>query len=154
MKRVLILFAAFLFLGITSFKSGEGIKWMDFNSGYDLAKKKNKVMLVDVYTDWCGWCKRMDRDTYEHSEIYPVVTKDFVAIKFNPEVTDVMYSFEGRKYNGSDLAGLISNYNLTGYPTTIFIYPKEKKSEVIAGYKNAEQMKVVLADIKTKFYKK
>jgi thiol-disulfide isomerase/thioredoxin len=41
----------------SSFKSADEIKWLDFNKGYELAKKKKKIMLVDVYTDWCGWCE-------------------------------------------------------------------------------------------------
>ncbi len=138
----------------TAFKTSEEIKWVDFNKGYDLAKKKNKIMLVDVYTDWCGWCKRMDRDAYAKPTVSDLVNKDFVAIRFNPEVTGVMYSFEGKSYTGEQLAGVISNHQISGYPTTIFIYPKVKKTEIVVGYKNEEQMISVLGDIKSKFYGK
>lgn len=132
----------------------EELKWMDFNSGYELAKKKNKIMLVDVYTDWCGWCKRMDKDAYAKPNIAATINDDFVAVKFNPEITNVSYVFEGKTYTGEQLAGVISNYQISGYPTTIFIYPKTKKSEVVVGYKNAEQMAPILADMKKKYYGK
>jgi len=49
-----------LFIVTSSFKSANELTWNDFDSGYKLAKKKKKIMLVDVYTDWCGWCKVMD----------------------------------------------------------------------------------------------
>ncbi len=146
--------ALFLFtLSFSSFKANNEIKWMDFNKGYELAKKKKKIMLVDVYTDWCGWCKRMDRDAYAKPNISGIVNKDFVAIKFNPEQQGVMYNYEGKTYTGEQLAGVISNYQISGYPTTIFMYPKEKGIEVISGYKNAEQLAPILASMKQKFYK-
>jgi len=129
----------------------EELKWMDFNTGYELAKKKNKIMLVDVYTDWCGWCKVMDRETYAKPEVIKMINADFVAIKFNPEKKDVVYTFEGKQYTGDQLAGVISNNQLTGYPTTIFMYPKGKKMNVVGGYQNETNFKNLLTGIKSEF---
>ncbi|MCE2787876.1 MAG: thioredoxin family protein [Bacteroidota bacterium] len=129
----------------------EELKWMDFNEGYELAKKKNKIMLVDVYTDWCGWCKVMDRETYAKPEVIKMINADFVAIKFNPEKKDVVYTFEGKQYTGDQLAGVISNNQLTGYPTTIFMYPKGKKMNVVGGYQNENNFKSLLTGIKSEF---
>ena len=98
----------------TNPKTESELKWLGFNEGYSLAKKKNKIMLVDVYTDWCGWCKRMDRDTYTKADIIESLNKDFVVIKFNPEVQNMSYEFEGKKYDGQQLAGVISNYQING----------------------------------------
>ncbi len=155
MMKAKILVAVMAFFVITAFKADNTeVKWMDFNEGYALAKKKNKIMLVDVYTEWCGWCKKMDRDAYAKPAISQVLNTDFVSVKFNPEITNVTYSYEGKSYTGEQLAGVISNYQISGYPTTIFIYPKQKKSEVVVGYKNAEQMAPILADMKKKFYGK
>lgn len=135
----------------SSFKPANDLTWLGFNDGYALAKKKNKIMLVDVYTDWCGWCKRMDRDTYEKPEIMAMLNKDFVAIKFNPEIPNVMYTFEGKQYNGQQLAAVISNNQLNGYPTTIFMYPRDRKMNVISGYYDASRFKGVLESIVTEF---
>ncbi len=155
MMKAKILVAVMAFFVITAFKADNTeVKWMDFNEGYALAKKKNKIMLVDVYTEWCGWCKKMDRDAYAKPAISQVLNTDFISVKFNPEITNVTYSYEGKIYTGEQLAGVISNYQISGYPTTIFIYPKQKKSEVVVGYKNAEQMAPILAEMKKKFYGK
>lgn len=137
-----------------SFKPQEEIKWLDFNTGYALAQKKGKAMIVDVYTDWCGWCKRMDRDAYAKPEISDAINKEFIPVKFNPEIQGVTYTFEGKSYSGEQLAGVISNYQISGYPTTIFLYPKGKQTEIVVGYKNAEQLKPILEDMKKKFYAK
>jgi len=142
-KLSFVLVIAFIII-TNSFKPAAEIKWLGFNEGYTLAKKNKKIMLIDTYTEWCGWCKRMDRDTYAKSEIAELINKDFVAIKFNPEV-NASYTFEGKTYPGSQLAGVISDNQINGYPTTIFIQPKTLKKKVMVGYKNAEQMQVELS---------
>jgi uncharacterized protein YyaL (SSP411 family) len=145
MKRISLVLAFALFMITNSFKPAAEIKWLSFDEGYKLAKKNKKIMLVDVYTDWCGWCKRMDRDAYEKSEIATLVTKDFVAIKFNPEKT-ATYTFDGKTYTGQQLAGAISDNGISGYPTTIFMNAKTNKKKIVGGYKNAEMMKGVLSE--------
>ena len=147
MHKIKLVVLALVTIMATSMKTTEEIKWMDFNQGYELAKKKNKIMLVDVYTEWCGWCKRMDKDAYAKPEIAELVGKDFIAIKFNPEIEGVTYTFEGKSYTGPQLAQVISNNQINGYPTTIFMNPKAKTSEIMVGYKNAEQLKPILVDI-------
>jgi len=138
-----------LFIVTSSFKSANELKWNDFDSGYKLAKKKKKLMLVDVYTDWCGWCKVMDRETYAKDNIIAAIEKDYIAIKFNPEIQNVKYTYEGKTYTGQELAGAISNNQLRGYPTTVFINPANKKVTVIAGYKNPQEFIQLLNTIKT-----
>lgn len=149
MKKIAIILSAFIVvLGLFAFKpQAEEVKWLNFNDGYKLAKKKNKIMLVDVYTDWCGWCKRMDRDTYAKPGIVNALNKDYVVVKFNPEVTGVTYSYNGKTYDGPGLAGAISNNSISGYPTTVFINPKSHKTKLEVGYKNEADMSVILVDI-------
>ncbi len=60
------------------------LEWLDFNAGMKKAAKEKKLVLVDMYTDWCGWCK-MDRDTYADPKIIEKINKHCVAVKFNPE---------------------------------------------------------------------
>lgn len=130
-----------------SFTADESFKWYGFNEGYAMAKKKKKLMVIDIYTDWCGWCKRMDRDAYAKPSVSQIINKDFIAVKFNPEITGVTYTFNGKNYTGEQLAGEITNHTLQGYPTTVFMNPKNNKSDVQSGYKNEEQMKRTLEEI-------
>lgn len=151
MKKV-SLFAALIvvFFGSSSMKQAESLKWQDFNDGYSYGKKKNKIVLVDVYTDWCYWCKVMDRETYTNSEVISMLNKDYVLVKFNPEKSGITYKYNGKSYDGMALAGAISNNTLSGYPTTIFINPKTHKTEMVVGFKKAEQLKEILAGMKNK----
>ena len=45
------------------------VAWRDWNAGLKEAGQLQRPILVDVYTQWCGWCKRMDRDVYTRSDV-------------------------------------------------------------------------------------
>ena len=60
------------------------LKWYDFEEGMEKAKKENKALLIDAYTDWCGWCKVMDKETYKDARVIAKLNESFVAVKFNP----------------------------------------------------------------------
>lgn len=147
MKNIVTISILSLLFLAPSFKAAEEISWVDFNTGYAQAVKKKKLVLVDVYTDWCGWCKVMDRETYTKPEIIGLMKSKFVAVKFNPEKKDITYTYQGKKYNGQELAGVISNYQLTGYPTTIVINPKNNKLHVAGGFMNPVEFKKFLDTI-------
>jgi uncharacterized protein YyaL (SSP411 family) len=145
MKKLMFAFATILFFG--SFAPSNNIselKWLDWNTGYPLAKKQNKIILVDAYTDWCGWCKKMDRDTYTNSDIIKMLNKDFVIIKFNPELEDIVYELDGNKISGRELFGQLTQGKSTGFPTTYFIQPNKKQIQVAAGYLGPDDFKKVL----------
>ena len=42
-------------------------------------------MIIDLYTDWCGWCKVMDRNTFTDSDVISHINNNFIAIKFDAE---------------------------------------------------------------------
>jgi thioredoxin-related protein len=122
MRKIHIVFALLLIGAMCSFKSSKDeIQWYDWNEGYQLAAKKNKIVIVDVFTSWCGWCKKMDRDTYSDKDVISSVNKNFIAIRLNPEKTDVVYKVDTLSLNGYQLLNVLTNGERTGYPTTVFL---------------------------------
>jgi len=101
--------------------------------------------LVDAYTDWCGWCKKMDRDTYTNSDIIKALNKDFIVIKFNPELENIVYELDGNKITGRELFGQLTQGKSTGFPTTYFIQPNKKQIQIAAGYLAPNDFMKVLA---------
>ncbi len=97
----------------------EGLKWYSFEEGYAKAVSEGKVLLVDAYTDWCGWCKVMDRKTYADPAIIAKLNESFICVKLNPEL-ETMYSFKDKKWRGNELLQFLGNGTVTGFPTTIF----------------------------------
>lgn len=63
----------------------ESIKWMTFEEAIALNKKKPKMIFVDLYTDWCGWCKKMDAETFSDPAVVRYINKKYYAVKFNAE---------------------------------------------------------------------
>src|SRR4051812_21578649 len=84
MQKLIYVFV--LFCSITCAAQNDKLVWYGWNEGYEKAIKENKIVLVDAYTDWCGWCKKMDRDTYANPEVIKKLNQHFIAIKFNPEI--------------------------------------------------------------------
>jgi thioredoxin-related protein len=148
---VLYFFVLIVFPGI-SVLSGT------FDEALKLAKEQNKKVIVDVYTDWCGWCKKMDRDAYSNNDVKDLIDEDFVYVKLDAESSS-MNTYKGKSFSGADLA---SYFQVTGYPTHVFLEPdgtliefnyNKYKMNNIPGYFNASDFKKILEFIKEEKYK-
>lgn len=95
------------------------LTWYDFEAGYQKAVKDKKILLVDAYTDWCGWCKVMDKNTYSDQGIIAKLNADFVAVKFNPEKTRT-YKFGNYTMTSDELLAWLGRGRSYGYPTSYF----------------------------------
>jgi thioredoxin-related protein len=109
----------FLFLAALTGFNNIVFSQLSFEEALAKAKTDNKRVIVDIYTDWCGWCKKMDKDVYGNSEIKKIVKKSFVLVKLDAESRELI-SYKGKKYTGAELAAY---FEATGYPTTIFLEP-------------------------------
>lgn len=118
-----------------------------FNDALKTAKEQDKRVIVDVYTDWCGWCKKMDSEVYSKSDIKEIVEDNFVFVKLNAESNNKV------KYNGKEIseADLAVQFQATGYPTTVFLEPNGKVIE----YKyNKDNMSFLPGYFRASVYKK
>lgn len=114
-----ISFRAVLFLLLSAGFCSSVPAQLKFEDALTKAKDENKRVIVDIYTDWCGWCKKMDKDVYSNSEIKKIVKKNFILVKLDAESSETI-SYNGRDYSGQQLA---EYFEATGYPTTIFLEP-------------------------------
>jgi thioredoxin-related protein len=116
------------------------VRWRDWDAGLKEARDKNLPVLVDVYTDWCGWCKRMDRDVYSQPEVRDYLSRKFVTVKLDAEAGDPA-RYEDQDYTGRTLA---SHFGITGYPTTIFLRASGDHLINAPGYIPADRFLTVL----------
>jgi len=94
------------------------IDWFkDFDAAKQMASSQNKPILIDFYTDWCGWCKRLDKDTYANGEVEEAL-KQFVCVKINAEKQK----------------DLTQKFKVRGFPSTVFLEPNGEFIEVVPGY--------------------
>ncbi len=97
------------------------ITWQNnLNKTYELAKTNRKWILVDVYTDWCHWCKRLDSDVYAQPAVAKFINSSFVCLKANAEKGDGIT--------------VKSRYGVSGYPCTLILEPGGKEKGRIDGY--------------------
>jgi len=97
----------------------KGVTWYNFTDGYNKAVKEGKIILIDAYTDWCGWCKVMDKKTYTDAGVIEVLNRNFVCVKLNPE-QNVEYTFGDKTMKADVLLQFLGSGQVTGYPSTIF----------------------------------
>ena len=162
MKNLLIGFVSIACLGLLALKTPakhkhihpkktQEIKWLDFESGYIKAKKENKILLIDVYTDWCGWCKVMDRETYTNDTVIQAINKDFVTVKLNPEKYRY-YVMEGDSFSSTELHAWLGYGKKFGFPTTYFMVKPGKTEERYAsiGFSKPYEFMDILNQMVTK----
>lgn len=103
------------------------INWMSWEQVQEAQKKEPKKVFVDVYTNWCGWCKRMDATTFKSQEVVNYINEHYYAVKFDAEQRETIV-FKGRKYHytksGSRGYNELATSLLSGtmsFPMTVFL---------------------------------
>ena len=124
-KKILVVLITVLSV-IACNKANAEIKWeKDLASAMKKAKEKNLPIMIDVYTDWCTWCKELDKNTYANKEVIDMAKK-MVSVKLNPETSK----------EGAEIA---QRYGVQGFPTILFISADGFVLENIGGYVEGEK---------------
>ncbi len=135
------------------------VKWVTFKEAQESLKTNPKPLLIDVYTNWCGWCKHMINTTYSDPNIAAYINANFYPIKFNAETKDsIMYN--GKLYKTTSPASnathelaikLIGN-NLS-YPSTFFSADNFEVNLLSQGYLDIAKFTPLLTFFSEKTYK-
>ncbi len=143
------------------------VKWITWEEAVEKNKTEKRKIFVDVFTDWCGWCKVMDRNTFAEAEVAKLLNEEFYAVKFNAEQTaDVVFNNVTFKYiDGGggrgvhQLAAALLNNQLS-YPNFVFldeefkIIPVFPGYQSLPGYRKPEEFHIFLSYVGNDIYKK
>lgn len=135
-KNIFFFMTLILFTSV----SANELKWLSLEEAVKIAEKENKTILIDFYTDWCGWCKKMDKETYSDKGIIKILNANFVVVKINPEKQGTVKLKSGEM----SYRELANEVGVRGYPATVFFTPDFKFIELVSGYFDPENMKTVL----------
>ena len=74
------------------------INWVTIEEAIKLQKKEPKKIIMDVYTNWCGPCKMLDKNTFGNADVANYINKNYYAVKFNAEGNDKV-TFKDKTYS-------------------------------------------------------
>ena len=138
----------FFGMGMKPVKNREKLPWMKLTEAEAAARKLQKPILLDLYTDWCGWCKVMDKKTYSDKKLIRYVMEKFYPVKLNAETREDI-SWSGKTYGFSksnrtnDFAMYLTQGRLS-YPTTVIIPADGSGPQAIPGYLTPKEMEIIL----------
>lgn len=147
MRRYILVLAAFL-ISIPVFSQ---VKWHSFEEAVELNKEEPRKFMIDVYTDWCGWCKVMDKNTFNHDIIADYLNEKYYAVKLDAEQRDsIVYEDQVFKFVASSGSKGVHEfaYALLGgkmsYPSVVFLDEKLQGLTVEKGYIKAHRFDLIL----------
>lgn len=158
MKKLLLTLA--ILSSITFWGNSQNINWMTFEQAVKLNETAPKKIFVDVFTDWCGWCKRMDQTTFINKDVVEYINENYYAVKFNAESNDTIM-FGGYTYiNEGGMNGRKGTHQLAAnmlqgrlsYPSYVFMNEKNQLLTVAPGYMEAKDLLPILKYISTDAY--
>ena len=122
------------------------IAWMTWDEAVKANEKAPKKIFIDFYTDWCGWCKKMDKSTFVDPGVVDYVNRNFYAVKFNAEQKeDVVFKGTTFSYTAGGRGGFHKlAYELLdgrlGYPSYVYLNPTFERILISPGYKDAPML--------------
>ncbi len=117
--------------------SAKEIHWYDLQEGLKLAQERNKHIFIDFTAQWCGWCKKMEKDVFSDPEVEKVLTEDFVPVRVDGD-SERELEIKGYKVTEKNLTKY--EFGVKGYPTFWFLTPSGSKLGAINGYKPKDYM--------------
>ncbi|MFM2136246.1 MAG: hypothetical protein RL021_1646 [Bacteroidota bacterium] len=137
--------------------SGEPIHWMTLKEAMAKQKENPRKIFIDLYTGWCGWCKRMDATTFRDSAVAAYMNRQFYAVKMDAETKDSIefkgtyYQFKP-EYKSNELAAILLNGQMS-YPTSVYLDDQLNIITQVPGYMTGEQLLPVLRFFGEDIYK-
>ncbi len=160
MLRICILLGLYIMGGLTPAVAGDvyadsskkkpkkEIAWLTVEEAAARLQKEKKPILIDLYTDWCGWCKVMDKETYSNEKVIAYIEENFYPVKLNAETRKVV-NWGGKEftynpdYRVNEFAALITRGQLS-YPSTVILPADGTAPQAIPGYLKVPDMELIL----------
>jgi len=154
MKKQILLVVAVL---ASTPSSAQQIQWISLEEAIAAQKITPKKIFMDVYTDWCGPCKLLDKKTFQNPDVSKYISEHYYAVKFNAEGQEEINFFNQTYTNPSydpNRKGRNGTHQFTqylgvkGYPTMVFFSENGAPIMPVVGYLKPQQLELYLKMIK------
>ena len=126
------------------------INWLSITEVQEKYKQQPKPIIIDMYTDWCGWCKHMMKTTLSNPGLAAYINTNFYPVRFNAETHDTI-EWLGERYVNKGIGKRPTHdltYKLMGtklsYPTTIFLNNNFQFALNVPGYLDVKKIEPFL----------
>jgi len=127
------------------------VEWMTLTEALEKSKTEPRKIFVDIYTDWCGWCKVMSKNTFSNPQIAGYINRYFYPVRFNAETHDTIL-FRDKKYYNPKPKGQKGTHQLTyvltnnkpSYPTISYLDETGKLIQALPGYMDVNKIEPFL----------
>ena len=142
-----------LFILITtsvSSYSQNKIKWLTWEDAMEKSSIEKRKIFVDIYTDWCGWCKKLDATTFAEDHIAKYINENYYPVKFDAEMKESV-TLKGREYvfvkfgqrGYHELAAQLLQGKLS-FPSMVFLDENYNIIQSIPGYQNVNNFEMII----------
>ena len=134
-------------------------KWYTWDEMIEAQKTNPKKVMIDMYTDWCGWCKKMDKTTFADAEVQAYLEEHFYAVKFDAEQKEsIHYDSKEFKFVKSGRRGVheLAYALLDGklsYPSIVYLNEEIKRVVISPGFKDSNKFMKELTYLAGEHYK-
>ena len=135
------------------------VQWLTFEEAVERSKSEKRKIFIDVYTDWCGWCKVMDKKTFSEPAVARLLNEKYYPVKFNAEQReDVVYRgttfrfIEQGSRGTHQLAAALLNNQLS-YPSVVFLNEDFAIIHILKGFRQAPEFHKITEFIGGDHYK-
>jgi len=157
MLRSLILLVGFAACTFSATAQNK-VRWMTWEDALAAQADEPRKIVVDIYTDWCGWCKKMDKATFQKDHIAKYINTNFYAVKFDAETKETIV-YNGKEYNYvsngrrgyHELAVAITQGKLS-FPTVTFIDEDLNVIQPIGGFQGPESFEMIMTYFAENYY--
>ena len=156
MKKAFLIFSV-VAISLSAMGQKTEVKWYTIEDAEKMVKTSPRPLFIDTYTDWCGWCKKLDADTFSNPIIAEILNSRFYPVKFDAEGKDPVV-FQGQTFINDGKSGKSHQLAIAllrgqmGYPNLVFFNEKLQLVTNVSGYMVPKDLEVILGYMADKAY--